>query len=86
MSGTFGNAMAADTVDKDTQEWERIREAIAFRTTDEDEVFIVRKVDCPDCGHVYAMVLATGSAVHYGKRHKGCNILLGSEVEVEIDG
>lgn len=77
--GTFGNAMPADTVDRNTPEWERIRDAIAFRTPDEDDIFIVRKVNCPDCGNVYAMVLATGATVHYGKRHKACDINLGNQ-------
>lgn len=81
MSGTFGSAMAADTVDRETLSWERIAEAIAFRDLDENEILIGRKVLCPDCGHVYAMVLATGAVVHYGKRHKGCE--LGATADVE---
>ncbi|QKY78544.1 hypothetical protein SEA_DRYAD_6 [Streptomyces phage Dryad] len=81
MSSTFGPAadMPADTVNRDTQEWERIEEAIAFRTPDEDDILIARKVECPDCNHTYAMVLATGTVIHYGKRHKGCDIHLGDQ-------
>jgi len=76
--------MDQDTVDRHTTDWERIREAVAFLDPNEDEWLIVRKVDCPGCGNTYAMVLSTGAVVHYGKRHKGCDITIVTDAEEQI--
>jgi len=74
---------AVSTIDRHVEDWERIADAIAFRTPDEDEILIGRKVICPDadCGHVLVMVLATGVVVNYAKRHQDCKL-----VEVEVEG
>lgn len=65
----LGNAMAADTVDRNVQEWERIDAAVAFRLTNGDELLIVRRVLCPDCGHTYVLGLANKDTVSYARRH-----------------
>lgn len=68
----FGDAMAADTVDRDVQEWERIDAAVAFRLPNGDELLIARQVMCPDCGHAFVLGLANGDMVSYSQRHAYC--------------
>lgn len=75
--------MDQDTIDKDTQDWERIDAAIAFQLPDESVVLIWRQVFCPDpaCGHALVLVLGTGDVINYVRRHQGCKM-----EEVRNDG
>lgn len=68
----LSDAMSADTVDKDVQEWERIEAAVAFRLDNGDELLIARRVPCPSCGHAYVMGLGNGDLVSYARRHPHC--------------
>lgn len=80
VSGTFGlaaDAMSYDTVDSETQEWQRIAAATAFRMPNGDEVLVMRCIGCPveRCGMPLALVLATGATVSYRRRHEQCVIV-----------
>jgi hypothetical protein len=80
--------LVSDTIDRNVEDWGRIADAIAFRTPDEDEILIRRKVMCPDsgCGHVLVMVLATGVVVNYAKRHQDCKLIDGETGEERDNG
>lgn len=67
--------MPHDTINRDTQEWERIENAVAFRKPDGDELFIVRRVACPTCGKPIALVLAEGTTIGYARRHAHCGVV-----------
>lgn len=66
--------MPQDTINRDTQEWERIEAAVAFRLPEGDELFIARKVACPTCGKPAALVLAEGTTIGYSRRHAQCGL------------
>jgi hypothetical protein len=68
--------MDQNTVDRHVEDWERIRNAVAFQFPDGDEVLIRKQVMCPGevCGNPYALVLAEGTIISYAKRHAGCNV------------
>lgn len=66
--------MPQDTVSRDTQEWDRIEKAVAFRMPDGDEILVVRAVPCPTCGRPVALVLADGTTIGYSRRHAQCGL------------
>lgn len=66
--------MPQDTINRDTQEWQRIEEAVAFRMPNGDELLIAKKVACPTCGKPAALVLAEGTTIGYAKRHQQCGL------------
>ena len=72
--------MPQDTINRDTQEWERIESAVAFRLPDGTELFIVRRVACPTCSKPMALVLAEGTTIGYSRRHVQCGT---DEIEKE---
>lgn len=67
--------MPQDTINRDTQEWERIEGAVAFRMPEGDELLIARKVACPTCGKPVALVLAEGTTIGYARRHAQCGVV-----------
>jgi hypothetical protein len=78
--------MAPNTINRDTQEWERIEKAVAFRMPEGDELLIQRSVPCPTCNKPVALVLADGTTIGYARRHAQCGldkIKLGDEQETE---
>lgn len=79
--------MPADTINRDTQEWQRIEEAVAFRKPDGDELLIMRKVACPTCTKPIALVLADGTTIGYARRHAQCGVVKDvAEEQGENDG
>lgn len=81
--------MPYDTINRDTQEWDRIEKAVAFRMPEGDEVLIQRSVPCPTCDKPVALVLADGTTIGYAKRHRQCGldkINLNENEEVREDG
>lgn len=66
--------MPQNTINRDTQEWQRIEEAVAFRMPNGDELLIAKKVACPTCGRPVALVLAEGITIGYAKRHQQCGL------------
>lgn len=77
--------MPGDTINRDTQEWQRIEEAVAFRMPNGDDILIVRSVACPTCGKPIALVLATGTTIGYARRHAQCGVVT-EEQGVQNDG
>lgn len=67
--------MPQDTINRDTQEWQRIEEAVAFRMPSGDDILIVRSVACPTCGKPIALVLADGTTIGYSRRHVQCGVV-----------
>lgn len=67
--------MPQDTINRDTQEWERIEGAVAFRMPEGDELLIARKVACPTRGKPVALVLAEGTTIGYARRHAQCGVV-----------
>lgn len=67
--------MPQDTINRDTQEWERIEAAVAFRKPDGDELLIARRVACPTCTKPIALVLAEGTTIGYARRHAQCGVV-----------
>lgn len=66
--------MPQDTINRDTQDWQRIEEAVAFRMPDGDELLIMRKVACPTCNKPVALVLADETTIGYSRRHNQCGL------------
>lgn len=67
--------MPYDTINRDTQDWQRIEEAVAFRKPDGDELLIARRVACPTCTKPIALVLAEGTTIGYARRHAQCGVV-----------
>jgi len=78
--------MPYDTVNRDTQEWERIEAAVAFRLPEGDELLIARKVACPTCGKPAALVLAEGTTIGYARRHAQCGLERDNKETEQNDG
>lgn len=66
--------MPQDTINRDTQEWQRIEEAVAFRMPNGDDILIARHVACPTCGKPAALLLGDGTTIGYAKRHQQCGL------------
>lgn len=66
--------MSQDTINRDTQEWQRIESAVAFRMPNGDDILIARQVACPTCSKPVALVLAEGTTIGYGRRHQQCGL------------
>jgi len=66
--------MPADTINRDTQEWERIESAVAFRMPEGNELLIMRSVPCPACSKPLALVLGDGTTIGYSRRHAQCGL------------
>ncbi|QNR51949.1 hypothetical protein phiRKBJ001_7 [Streptomyces phage phiRKBJ001] len=66
--------MPQDTINRDTQDWQRIEEAVAFRMPEGDELLIMRKVACPTCNKPVALVLADETTIGYARRHGQCGL------------
>jgi len=66
--------MPQDTINRDTQEWQRIQEAVAFRLPNGDDLLIAKRVACPTCGMPAALVLAEGTTIGYARRHQQCGL------------
>jgi hypothetical protein len=66
--------MGLGTINRDTQEWERIENAVAFRMPEGDEILIQRSVPCPTCNKPVALVLAEGTTIGYSRRHAQCGL------------
>ena len=67
--------MGPDVINRDTQEWERIERAVAFRLPNGDEVLIARRIPCPTCNKPVALVLADGeNTIGFGRRHAQCGL------------
>ena len=72
--GTFGH-LPRWTVDKDTQRWDEVDTAMAFRKPNGDTIAIMRTAMCPTCGHAAVLFLADGDLVSYIQpRHASCDI------------
>jgi len=80
--------MPQDTINRDTQEWQRIEEAVAFRMPNGDDILIVRSVACPTCGKPIALVLADGTTIGYSRRHVQCGVVtdVANESNEQEDG
>ena len=67
--------MRPDTINRDTQEWERIEAAVAFLMPNGDELLISRSVPCPTCNKPVALMLADGeTTIGYARRHSACGL------------
>lgn len=76
--------MPQNTINRDTQEWERIESAVAFRMPNGDELLIMRSVACPTCTKPIALVLAEGTTIGYARRHAQCGVV--GDVTNESEG
>jgi len=67
--------MKPDTINRDTQEWERIEKAVSFLMPNGDELLIQRSVPCPTCNKPVALMLADGeTTIGYARRHSSCGL------------